>query len=161
MFGQAKTKGTYHCVLKWRAEEFRNTEIMDASISNGARREDTTMAITTRNNQIIYLNLFSQVYFPDHVKIMDDLKGQVKGKDGEISSDSHSDMDSDQELMLDGNPMRAKKNRQIKIIGIEEENSVDQLLKMKRISGQKSNSESYKKEIVRLENQALIDQINY
>lgn len=48
--GQKQSKGTYHCVLKWRAEEFRGTEIMDASICDGVRREDTTMTITTKNN---------------------------------------------------------------------------------------------------------------
>jgi hypothetical protein len=112
-------------VLKWRAEEFRGTEIMDVSICDGVRREDTTMAMTTKDNQILYLNLYSQVYFPDHVKIMDDLKGQVKAHDPDISSDSHSDGNSDQELLLDGNAMRSKKGRQIKIIGIEEEDSVD------------------------------------
>ena len=88
----------------------------------------------------MYLNLYSQVYFPDHVKIMDDLKGQVKGHDPDISSDSHSESNSDQELLLDGNPMRSKKGRQIKIIGIEEEDSVDQLLKRKRQQGSKNQN---------------------
>ena len=52
---------------------------MDASVCDGQKPEDCTMSITTKNKQILYLNIFSQVYFPDHVKIMDDLKGQVKG----------------------------------------------------------------------------------
>lgn len=30
--GSTKAKGYYNCVLKWRAEEFRGTEIMDAHI---------------------------------------------------------------------------------------------------------------------------------
>lgn len=132
---------------------------MDASICDGQRPEDTTMAISTKNNQIIYLNIFTQVYFPDHVKMFDDLKGQFQSKDAEVSSDSEQSDRSDQELMLDGSPMRSKKGRQIKIIGIEEERSVDQRLKdlQEKAIREKHNMEEFKKEIVKLENEALID----
>ena len=57
--GGAKAKGYYNCVLKWRAEEFRGTEIMDAHICKGAKPEDCTMVISTKDKQILYLNLYS------------------------------------------------------------------------------------------------------
>jgi len=57
--GSTKAKGYYNCILKWRAEEFRGTEIMDAHICQGAKPEDCTMVISTKDKQIIYLNLYS------------------------------------------------------------------------------------------------------
>lgn len=78
LLGKPKSKGTYHCVLKWRAEEFRDTHILEASICEGPTPQETTMAISTKSAQLIYLNLYTQVYFPDHVKLIQDLKSEEK-----------------------------------------------------------------------------------
>ena len=48
-----KGKGTYHCVLKWRASEFINTHITAVSIcetEDEKTPEDSNIAISTKNN---------------------------------------------------------------------------------------------------------------
>jgi len=93
--------------------------------------------------------------------MIEDLKSQTAGGPSEDSSNQGEEFADDSESVVLNSPHGepAKKKKPIKIIGIDEENSVDYLLKQKRKN--KKNTEYYKKEIDRLENQALIDQINY
>ena len=65
-------KGEYACILKWRAPEFKDTYITSLSIQEGDEKSPLqycNLAVSTKNNQIIYLNLYKQVYYPDCVLI--------------------------------------------------------------------------------------------
>lgn len=74
--GNSKGKGTYHCVLKWRASEFTNTHITSISVcetDDEKTPEDSNLAISTKNHQIMYVNLYKQVYFPDYKKMVKEM----------------------------------------------------------------------------------------
>ena len=109
----AGCKGTYHCVLKWRASEFKETKITSVSIQEGANKEDSNMAIGTKGNQIIYLNIYKQVYYPDHLKLVHEMKNKGINKDEEDTPLESDDEDFEQNGLIN--------DQKIKSIGIEEE----------------------------------------
>ena len=44
-----KCKGTYHCVFKWRAREFRDTKILDIFVHEGLKEEESVLAVSTKD----------------------------------------------------------------------------------------------------------------
>lgn len=64
-------KGIFRCILKWRANEFKNTHITALTVHEADPKGpndvcvESNLAVSTKNNQIIYLNLYKQIYFPD------------------------------------------------------------------------------------------------
>ena len=107
-----KGKGLYHCVLKWRASEFINTHITSVSVcetDDEKTPEDANIAITTKNNQIIYMNLYKQVYYPDHLKLIKEMKN--KSLENQESDESSENSDED----------RISGQSKIKCVGIQEE----------------------------------------
>ena len=59
-------KGTYHCIFKWRAKEFRETKILDIVVHEGPNQEDSVLGISTKDGQILFVDLYSQIYYPGH-----------------------------------------------------------------------------------------------
>ena len=58
---KSKIKGTYHCILKWRAPEFKNTRITSINVyesEDQSNIKDSTLVVSTKDNQILYLNLY-------------------------------------------------------------------------------------------------------
>jgi len=54
-------KPTYQCILRWRAPEFEESHITSLSIQEGGDKSpeiECNLAIATKNNQIMYLNLY-------------------------------------------------------------------------------------------------------
>ena len=141
-----KGKGHYICLLKWRAPEFKGTRITSLSVCESENEkdfEDTNMAISTKNNQILYMNLHQQVYFPDHLKLITEMK---KAKHADSDSDSSDGSDEEDKIKL-------------KSQGIEEE---DIIMRAEEARKNKNlNSVEMKKLMSKKENQALIDEVKY
>jgi hypothetical protein len=95
------------------------------------------MAISTKDNQILYMNLHQQVYYPDHLKLINEMK-QAKHVD-----DSESEGSSDESENEDETP-------KIKCQGIEEEDKLILAEEQKRNS--KLNSIELKKLASKKEN---------
>ena len=58
---KSKIKGTYHCILKWRAPEFKNTRITSIHVYESEdlkNIKDSNLVVSTKDNQILYLNLY-------------------------------------------------------------------------------------------------------
>ena len=106
------------------------------------------MAIGTKGNQIIYLNIYKQVYYPDHLKLVHEMKNKGTNKDEEDTPLESDDEDFEQHGLIN--------DFNIKSIGIEEEKSNDLSKSMIR-----QGSTVDKKEQARKESQALIDQVKY
>lgn len=101
-------------MLKWRANEFSNTHITSISVcetEDEKTPEDSNLAVATKNNQIMYVNLYKQVYFPDYKKMIKEMN--QKSDDNGESDDSSAN--SDQDLMVGGTIGK------IKCVGIQEE----------------------------------------
>jgi len=75
------------------------------------------MAIGTKGNQIIYLNIYKQVYYPDHLKLVHEMKNKGTNKDEEDTPLESDDEDFEQHGLIN--------DFNIKSIGIEEEKSND------------------------------------
>ena len=173
-------KGTYQCILKWRAAEFKGTHITSISIcepgdgdgmhvageSPSAEAQDSNIAISTKNNQILYLNLYKQVYYPDYLKIVNDMKNISKNANGSgmIDTPVQSDEEDDNSSMLDSSSTLKNKKKEpvIKMDGIEEEAGAESVnLESNKYGGGKKSQESKKKAQEMKENEALINEIKY
>lgn len=53
-----KSKGTYECVLKWRAKEFTDTKILNVSVHDGKGSNESAMVVSTKDGQILVVNLY-------------------------------------------------------------------------------------------------------
>ena len=56
----SRCKGVYYCILKWRAPEFENTSITSIDVYENPDpkiTKDSSLVISTKDNQILYLNL--------------------------------------------------------------------------------------------------------
>ena len=49
--------------------------------------------MSTKNNQIIYMNLLKEVYYPDYLKLVNDMKAVTKNElvDSPLQSEDESD----------------------------------------------------------------------
>ena len=124
-----KSKGTYECVLKWRAKEFMDTKILNVSVHDGKGSNESAMVVSTKDGQILVVNLYQQVYFPDYIKMMQDIKSDDPfGADN--SHEDSKDLDGSGYLAesgksvlgsLDARPPKAK----ARTVGLIEEGSDD------------------------------------
>lgn len=168
--GQAK--GTYQCVLKWRAPEFKGTKIASISVyesHEGADgmftfgqidAEDSWISVSTKDNQIVYMNLFKQVYYPDYLKLVNDMKTVRKNEmvDSPIQSDDESDASGNKSI-FSMSSLNKKQGKDVKCIGIEEEQQEDQFANEN--NGNKKNKDNRKRLQEIRENEALINEIKY
>jgi cilia- and flagella-associated protein 57 len=132
---ERRCKGSYSLVLKWRAQEFRDTHILGLSCCDGATEADASLAISTRNGQILVMNLYSQVYCTELGKMVKQIK-QIKSVDEEgVVAD------------------------EVRSIGLFEERSIDCVLAEKQKD--KIATTQAKKELDELEQQDRINRISY
>ena len=113
-------KGTYHCIFKWRAKEFRETKILDIFVHEGIKEEESVLGISTKDGQILYVDLYSQIYFPGHQQMLQELKSQ---DEDELELDSALDGSIQSEISNRGTERDG--HRKILTVGIREEMSTD------------------------------------
>lgn len=131
----------FSLILKWRCPEFFETRITSLSVCEGdesSPQEQSNLAISTKNNQIIYLNLYRQVFFPDSQQIGKEFMQDV--------SKYVQDADSDQ------SEENAPSETTCKAKGIEEEENT---------KAQSKSSKKKEKDRERMDNEALIERIEY
>ena len=78
---EKKCKGSYKLILKWRAKEFKTSDILWVAAAEGSTDSAASMAISTTDGQIMALNLHSEVYFPGHVKLAEEVKDEDGGEE--------------------------------------------------------------------------------
>jgi hypothetical protein len=97
-------KDQYYCILKWRPQELKGTYVTSLSVQEGdedSPPSECNLAIATKNKQILYLNLYKQVYYPDCSLILQEYQNEAKKQDGASDSDVEIDLSAIKSVGID------------------------------------------------------------
>ena len=92
--------------------------------------KDSSLVVATKDNQILYLNMYKQVYQPDYMQIQAEFKKSSGNKDALTSSDDESE-----------GPNSKKSLSLIKSVGIHEEVTKEKKHKVNELSKEKEKKE--------------------
>lgn len=120
------------------------------------------MTVSTKDGQILYVNLYSQVYFPDYIKMMQDIKGDDPfGNDN--SNEESRELDASGFLAESGKSvlgsLDARPKPKARTVGLVEEGSDDITLEEWR--AQKGDMAPTKTQLDQLEQRVRIERIDY
>ena len=92
--------------------------------------EDSWIAVSTKDNQIIHMNLFKEVYYPDYLKLVNDMKTVTKNElvDSPLQSEDDSDGSANKSIFSMSTLHKKNGGYEIKTIGIEEEMDEEDLI---------------------------------
>ena len=108
------------------------TKITYISVDEGPDEKDCNLVISTKNNQIIYLNLYKEIYFPDHQQIQIELNTNEDVASNNDDDASMSILSSEDDASSSRRKHRSNKKK-IKSVGIEEEDILEQQEELKKL----------------------------
>ena len=92
--------------------------------------EDSWISVSTKDNQILHMNLFKEVYYPDYLKLVNDMKTVTKNEmvDSPLQSEEDSDESANKSIFSMSTLHKKNGGYEIKTIGIKEEMDNEDLI---------------------------------